>query len=92
MIDAPLQRTGKDAHRFGHQRSQVVRSVACRQHDDDGNRQVVQILLMRESAVYGEERIEPAVRSEAEQGSVSGACPSHLGDGSNPVGGRKGRP
>ena len=70
----------------------VVRSVAWGQHDDDRERQVVLTLLMRESAVYGEQRIESAIRSEAEERAVSAARPSHLRDSSNLESGWKGRP
>ena len=92
VIDAPFQRVGQDAYHLGHQRSQRIRSIVCREHDDDREWQVVLVLLMREPAVYREQRIESAARSEAEQRTVSGAGPSHLGDSSNFVSGRKGRP
>ena len=70
----------------------LVRAVACGKHDDNGKRQIVLVLLMREPAVYGQQRIESAIRGEAEQSSISGACPPHLRDCSNIVGGGKGRP
>ena len=92
VIDAPLQRARQDACHLGDQRSQFVRSVAWGQHDDDRERQVVLILLMREPAVYGEQRIESAIRGEAEERAVSGARPSRLRDSSNLESGWKGRP
>ena len=56
------------------------------------SRQVVLVLLMREPAVYGEQRIESAAGSEAEEGAVPGAGPSHIRDDPNLESDWKGRP
>ena len=88
----PLQCAGQSTYHPGDQRPQIVRPVACGKHDDDRKRMVVQVLPMRESAVYGDRRIESAIRIESEKGTASGTGPSHPRDGSNLVGGRKGRP
>ena len=92
VIDTPLQRAGQDAYHRWHQRSQIVRPVACRKHDDDRERQVVLVLLMREPAVYGEQRVKSAICGQAEQRAVPDTGPCHLRDGADVVGGRKGRP
>ena len=56
-----------------------MRSVACREHNDHRERQVVFVLLVREPAVYGEQRIESTIRSEAKQRTVASAGPSISG-------------
>ena len=92
MIDMPLQRAGQDVYHLRHQRSQIVRSVARGEHYDDRERQVIEILLMGESAIYGKQRIESAVCGEAEQSTVARAGPSHFRDSPNLVSGWKRRP
>ena len=92
MIDAPLNRAGQDGDHPGNERSQNMRSVACREHNDHRERQVVLVLLMREPAVHGEQHIESAIRGEAKEGAVFGARPPHLRDSSNLESGWKGPP
>ena len=77
-IDTFLQAPGKDGHYTGDKRFQFPQAIAGCQHNDDRNRQVIYILLIRDTLVDGNKGIELFSRSQTKQAAVVSPRPPHL--------------
>ena len=65
-VDSAAEITREDNDHFRDKRSQLLQSGASRDHDDDGDRKIPDVLLIRETLVHRDEDIEPVVRREAQ--------------------------
>src|SRR5262245_17943367 len=78
---------GKDGERskqFGNERTKVFDAIALCHHDDDGDRQRAQILLISEVLIRVYEHVKPR-RATCEEIAVLQARPALLADGANLV-------
>ena len=77
-MDSPRGIARENGDHFRDEGQQFLQPGATGDHNDDGDRQFPDVLLMREALVHRDEDIEPVVRREAQQSSVRAPSPVHL--------------
>ena len=77
-MDSPRGITRANGDHFRDEGLQFLQPGAVGDHDDDGDRQIPDVLLIPEALVHRDEDIEPVVRREARQVPVRASGPAHL--------------
>ena len=75
-VDPVFQGDRKQGRHPGDERLQLSQPITGGQHNDDGNRQLADVLLMLDAPVHRDESVETLGGGEGQQETVRGTCPS----------------